>query len=138
MNRVHILSLICISILSTSKEVENINTTSVLVKITYLYMANLIHFQSHNLIGCGKLNRNVNVRVYDIVVCIYTFQDIFCRSNVWIGILIDICITSYINRRYTHDVIHSKYSRFKNQCSSLIKNQFNQYMPSYLSWHILM
>lgn len=44
--------------------------------------ANLIHFQSPNLVGSGKLNRNVNVRVYDIVVSIYTFRDTFCRSNV--------------------------------------------------------
>ena len=101
-------------------ESSKINTLSVLVKITYLYKANLIHFQSHNLIGCEKLNRNVNVPVYDIVVCIYTFQDTFCRSNVWIGILIDICITSCINRCYTHDVIHSKYSRSENQYSSYI------------------
>ena len=96
------------------------STTSVLVKITYLYKANLIHFQSHNPIGRGKINRNVNVPVYDIIVCIYTFQDTFCRSNVWIGILIDICITSCINRCYTHDVIHSKYSRSENQRSSYI------------------
>ena len=88
--------------------------------ITYLPRANLIHFQSPNLVGCGKLNRNVNVRVYDIVVSIYTFRDTFCRSNVWIGILIDICITSFINRCYTQDVIHSKYLRFKNQYPSCI------------------
>ena len=87
---------------------------------TYLYKANIIHFYSHNLIGCEKLNLNANVRVYDIVVCIYTFQDTFCRSNVWIGILIDICITSCINRCYTQDVIHSKYLKLKNQYSSCI------------------
>ena len=78
------------------------------------------NFKLTTLSDVKKLNRNANVRVYDIVVCLYTFQDSFCRSNVWIGILIDICITSCINRCYTQDVIHSKYLKLKNQYSSFI------------------